>query len=355
LSAALAWLGRLGFVHIRRPFEPMLATLVDRLPSPATGGRAGLRYEPKWDGFRAIALVNEERSVELYSRRLKPMGAGFPDVRMAVYQHLPPETVVDGELVCWVDGRLDFGALQRRNAADGRAHDIAQQFPCHYVVFDLLEREGEDLRTKPLAERRRQLEDVFADAPRASALTLGMHTADRAEALVWFEKLRDVGVEGLVVKNAGERYRAGARGWLKVKAYATADAIIGGVIGALARPEQVVLGRYDSATGEFRMVARTVPILDHLADQLAGVLTEAGADHRGPSCSPGSGSAGRALRRTYASNPRSSPRSASTPPPKPAAGVTAPACSGSAQTWTSTTSHTTSTSSRGPASLASSP
>lgn len=38
-------------MHIRRPFEPMLATLVDRLPSPATGGRAGLRYEPKWDGF----------------------------------------------------------------------------------------------------------------------------------------------------------------------------------------------------------------------------------------------------------------------------------------------------------------
>jgi ATP-dependent DNA ligase len=264
----------------------MLATLVDRLPSPATGGQAGLRYEPKWDGFRAIAIVNEERSVELYSRRLKPMDAGFPDIRMAVYQHLPPETVVDGELVCWVDGHLDFGALQRRNTvgntAGGRAHDLAQQFPCHYIVFDLLEREGEDLRTKPLAERRRQLEDLFANVPRTSALTLGMHTADRAEALVWFEKLRDVGVEGLVVKNAGERYWPGARGWLKIKSYATAAAIIGGVTGTLARPEQVVLGRYDSTTGEFRMVARTVPIPDHLAEQLAGVLTEAVADHPWP-------------------------------------------------------------------------
>jgi ATP-dependent DNA ligase len=63
----------------------LCGTGLGRCGSEAARRPAGLRYEPKWDGFRAIALVNEERSVELYSRRLKPMDAGFPDIRMAVY------------------------------------------------------------------------------------------------------------------------------------------------------------------------------------------------------------------------------------------------------------------------------
>ena len=58
-------------MHIRSAFEPMLATLVERLPAAATGGRVGLRYEPKWDGFRAIARVTEAGKVELTSRRLR--------------------------------------------------------------------------------------------------------------------------------------------------------------------------------------------------------------------------------------------------------------------------------------------
>jgi hypothetical protein len=99
---------------------------------------------------------------------------------------------------------------------------------------------------------------------------------------------------------------------LKIKAYATADAIIGGVTGTLARPEQVVIGRYDSETGEFRMVARTVPIPDPSPSNSPASSPKPEPTTRGPSRSPGSGSARRAPRRTYASNRRSSPRSAST-------------------------------------------
>lgn len=262
-------------MHIRNALEPMLATIVDRLPAAATGGRAGLRYEPKWDGFRCIARVDEGGKVELNSRRLRSMNQPFPDIARAVADAIPPETVVDGELVCWVDGRLDFGTLQLRNAAGRRAGQVAQEFPCHYIVFDVLEREGRDLRDRKLAERREELEDLFATrVPKGSPLTLGMHTADRALAEQWFDQLSQVGVEGLVVKQGGEKYSSGQRGWHKVKAYATTEVLIGGVTGTVERPTELILGRYvTDGTGELRVVARTVPLSDHHAAEVAKVIT----------------------------------------------------------------------------------
>ena len=270
-------------MHIRSALEPMLATLVERLPAAATGGRVGLRYEPKWDGFRAIARVGDDGKVELNSRRLRSMNQAFPDIVRTVADAVPPATVLDGELVCWVDGRLDFGALQLRNAAGRRANQVALEYPCHYIVFDLLEVEGEDLRDERLAARRTRLEEFFASrVPKGSPLQLGMHTADRGVAQQWFEQLSQVGVEGLVVKQGGEKYRSGARGWQKVKAYATTEVIIGGVTGRVDQPVELILGRYaGDGTNEFRVAARTVPLNEHHSAEVAAVITPT-EDHPWP-------------------------------------------------------------------------
>ncbi len=81
----------------------------------------------------------------------------------AVRERLAPGTVVDGEIVRWgPDGRLDFGALQRRHVAGRRRTELARTEPCHYVVFDVLEADGVDLRPKPLRERRVVLEACSA-------------------------------------------------------------------------------------------------------------------------------------------------------------------------------------------------
>jgi ATP-dependent DNA ligase len=96
---------------------------------------------PKWDGFRYVAVIDDDRGVQLTSRRLKRLNEAFPEIVEAVFEHLPARTVVDGEIVRWSEeGRLDFGALQRRNAAGRRAGDLAQTAPCHYVVSTSLKR-----------------------------------------------------------------------------------------------------------------------------------------------------------------------------------------------------------------------
>jgi ATP-dependent DNA ligase len=262
--------------------EPMLATLVDRLPEPrACPG--GCRYEPKWDGYRALAQVDEYRGVTLVSRRAKSLTAAFPELVHAVYEVCPPRTVVDGEIVRWADGRLDFAALQRRNSLGvRRARELAQAEPCHYIAFDLLRLEGRDLSGAPLSERRAALEQLLADVPGTCATTLGLHTDDVELARSWFDALAPLGVEGVVVKAAADRYRPGVRAWQKVKHYATTEFVVGGVIGDPARPGELILGRYASATRELRVAGRTVPLHPSAAVELGAALTPAGEEHPWP-------------------------------------------------------------------------
>ncbi|MBO0871770.1 MAG: ATP-dependent DNA ligase [Pseudonocardia sp.] len=263
--------------------EPMLATLATGGIPAATSCRGGCRYEPKWDGFRAIAETTEYRGVSLLSRRGKPLGNAFPEIVDAIYEVLPERTTVDGEIVCWANGRLDFAALQYRNVARKRARELVKTMPAHYIAFDVLRIRGRDVTSEPLSVRRQMLEELLAGVPGTSRVTLGMQTSDVDEARVWFDTLADVGVEGLVVKAAADPYRPGQRGgWQKVKAYASTEFLVGGVTGELRRPQELILGRYASDTGDLRIAARTTPLGDAAAAEIGNHLTRADAEHPWP-------------------------------------------------------------------------
>jgi ATP-dependent DNA ligase len=253
-----------------------------------------LRFEPKWDGFRAIARVDRDRGVNLDSRRGKSLKLGFPDVVAALFTRIPADSILDGELVRWAeDGRLDFGALQRRNHTTlATAAKLAADEPCHFIVFDLLRVQGVDLTETPLSDRRAALEALFAEIPGTSPLQLGLHTEDLAVAREWFDGFAAVGVEGIVIKPATSKYWPGERGWDKVKHYTSTEAIIGGVVGTLDRPEQLLLGRYDSDTGEFRVIGRTVPLHVDQAADIAVVLAPAMKTHPWPDELPGGWNSG---------------------------------------------------------------
>jgi ATP-dependent DNA ligase len=105
-------------------------------------------------------------------------------------------------------------------------------------------------------------------------------TADPEEARRWFEDFRPAGVEGLVAKGAGGRYAPGRREWLKVKSWETTEVVAGGVIGPVARPSQLVAGRYRH--GELVVVGRTSPLTPQQSAELGAVLTAAGDDHPWP-------------------------------------------------------------------------
>ncbi|WP_020578923.1 hypothetical protein [Actinopolymorpha alba] len=203
-------------MHVRLPIEPMLARSTEQFPEPEQRSGAW-RFEPKWDGYRAISLVTDEGNVRIVSRHGTDLTDVFPEIVGALFATVPKASAVDGEIVRWTGGKLDFSALQRRYARRRYAAKLAKTEPAHLIVFDLLELAGRDYRRQPLTERRRALEGVLRRAPAGLPLALGMQTSDIGVARGWFDELSVVGVEGLVIKPASSRYEQDRRGWYKFK------------------------------------------------------------------------------------------------------------------------------------------
>ncbi|MEV4175697.1 RNA ligase family protein [Nonomuraea sp. NPDC049709] len=262
----------------------MLATSVDSFPPGRPGTWA---FEPKLDGFRALAIIDSDRGVHVQSRRGARLNETFPEVTWAAFEHLPAGSVLDGEIVRWSpSGRLDFSSLHRRNVAGHRrAAALAREEPVHFAAFDLLRLRGRDVTSLPLCERRALLEELFASIPAAGVLALGMQTLDEAEARIWYDSLHAVGVEGLVIKPTRSTYTGGTRGWQKLKRRTSCDAIVGGFVGSPRRPSGLLLGRYDQ-TGRLRVVGRTTQLSAQAAAEIAPLLTPAHHGHPWPATLP---------------------------------------------------------------------
>src|SRR3954468_2219621 len=139
---------------LRPPVEVMLARAVDSLPA-AHALPGGVQYEQKWDGYRLVSFNTPRPSLQ--SRRGADLTAAFPEIADAV--GALPDAVLDGELVIWGDGALDFPALLQRMASKGAsARQLAASRPANYVIFDVLAHDGADLRSTPLRDRRLRLE-----------------------------------------------------------------------------------------------------------------------------------------------------------------------------------------------------
>lgn len=270
---------------LRPPIEPMHAAAVTQLPAPhACAG--GCAYEPKWDGWRILAFVQNDR-VYLQSRSGKPLSSYFPDITRLARQSLPVGAVVDGELIIWDTerGRMSFALLQLRvTAGRGLLREVATH-PAYLVAFDLLHDAAAPLLTAPLAERRARLATLLTDAP--PQLTLCPQTTDPDTATTWMHQWADAGMEGLVIKGRASPYQPGRRGWAKLRTRTTAEAIIGGVTGSRTDPDTLLLGRLDDA-GRLRYTGRTRPLAASQRRQVAEQLTPApqkltgGLDHPWP-------------------------------------------------------------------------
>jgi len=262
------------------PFAAMEARSVEELPKDA-----GWQFEPKWDGFRCIA-VRQGNTVALFAKSGKSLGRYFPDM-VTLLDALPAgDLVLDGELTIPVDSRLSFDALQMRlHPAASRVAKLAAEHPAVYVLFDLLQAPGaKPLAALPLSERRRELERFFTAIDRPG-LQLSPVTTDRAEAAAW---LAGAGgdVDGVMAKRLDAPYAAGERQMLKIKRIRTADCVVGGFrYGAGSKlVGSLLLGLYDDA-GKLNHVGFT----SALADEDKAELTR-----RLEALSGGSGFTGRA-------------------------------------------------------------
>jgi ATP-dependent DNA ligase len=111
-------------------------------------------------------------------------------------------------------------------------------------VFDLLAHAGKDLRDRPQARRRAALEKLLRrGVPPGVVLT--PTTSDPAVAHTWLAGHSASGIEGVVAKHVDHPYRPGVRGWQKLRARLTAEAVVGGVLGPVTAPRVLILGRPD--------------------------------------------------------------------------------------------------------------
>ena len=128
----------------------------------------------------------------------------LPNVAEAVCSLAADSALIDGEAVAFrSDGRSDFAALRTK----------AGSATARLVAFDLLNLDGEDLRQRPLEQRRDALSRLVAGVD-----NILFSEALAVEGAIVFAKACEMGLEGIVSKRAGSRYRSGnSRQWLKSK------------------------------------------------------------------------------------------------------------------------------------------
>jgi ATP-dependent DNA ligase len=235
--------GKMARMHLplHPPLGPMLAKSVKAIPE------GDYLYEPKFDGFRAIAFRDGDE-VEISSRGEKPLTRYFPEVVAALKTNLPDRCVVDGEVVIATDNNLDFEALlQRIHPAASRVNMLAEQTPASFVAFDLLATGDESLLSRPFSERRKLLTTLLAHVQPPVYVTPA--TESVALAQEWFEVFEGAGLDGVIAKPLRGTYQSDVRAMLKIKHERTADCVVagyrwhksGGVVGSL------LLGMYDDA------------------------------------------------------------------------------------------------------------
>lgn len=246
------------------PLEPQLAR-----SRPALPDEEGWAYEPKYDGFRALAFVDGD-DVYLQSRGKKPLRRYFPELSFPAGRYVLDGEIIIGEL----EGAQDFDALQNRlHPAESRVQMLAESSPATYVAFDLLALDDELLLEAPLAERRRALEALVDDP-----VLLAPSTQAREEAEPWLRS-----AEGVIAKRLDAPYRPGKReGMVKVKRVRTMDCVVvgwrpgkeDGTVGSL------ILGLYDEA-GKLHVIGHTSGLRAAQKRSLVGELAPFETGERG--------------------------------------------------------------------------
>jgi ATP-dependent DNA ligase len=267
---------------LKPPIKPQLALSRKQLPEDE-----GWAYEPKYDGFRALAFVDGE-DLFLQSRTGRPLARYFPELEFPAGRY-----VIDGELLILDDeGNEVFDALQNRlHPAESRVKMLAETTPALFRSFDLLAVGNQSAVENPFEQRRDALEQLIGGFGDPGTVELTPLVRDPAEAEPWLET-----GEGVIAKRLDSPYLMGERkAMVKIKRLRTIDAVVAGwrpgkeenTVGSL------MLGLYD-AKGELHVVGHTSGLKAKEKRELVATLAPYETGERG-SADPSRWSADRDL------------------------------------------------------------
>ncbi|HYV49034.1 MAG TPA: DNA ligase D [Myxococcaceae bacterium] len=212
---------------LEKVWPPMRATLATK-DRAASGEYV---YEVKYDGFRGIAAVSGGR-VAMVTRNNLDLTSRFPKAAKALTRLTVGEAVIDGELV-GVDakGVSHFGLLMDPGGQE------------RFMAFDLLWLEGEDVRGRPLQERRELLGSLLSNAPPELALSEQVPAKTVDDAV---RAAEEHGWEGVIAKRVGSKYASGkSSDWLKLKVNDAQEFAIAGYVPLKAKTQKRQAGNAD--------------------------------------------------------------------------------------------------------------
>jgi DNA ligase-1 len=204
---------------ISKPYPFYLAYALEE-ELDTLGDTAEWQVEWKWDGIRAQLVRRDGRSF-LWSRGEELVTDRFPEIA-AAGEWLPDGIVLDGEILPWANGApLPFAQLQRRIGRKSLGTKILEAVPVVFVVYDLLELAGEDVRARPLGWRRERIIELLNDL----RVTGTLIASPLVSAPTWadvrgaYHRAREMSAEGLMLKRLDGPYGVGRRrgGWWKWK------------------------------------------------------------------------------------------------------------------------------------------
>jgi DNA ligase 1 len=219
------------------PISYMLADVMFTAEDIISYYQKPLICEFKYDGIRA-QMHKFGQQTRLFSRKLSDVTNAFPELaNAAVDVKLLSSTstslsdidfILDGEVMAFQNGKpLHFQELQKRLHKKNLTEQIMAEIPLVYVVYDIMYFNGKNLIRKSIKERKEILSNIYFKEPIINSIYKLVNS--EVEIVAMFEKSRDIGHEGLVLKDPDSQYHPGKRGryWVKLKKELdTIDAVV---------------------------------------------------------------------------------------------------------------------------------
>jgi DNA ligase 1 len=239
----VAVLAKKNILHnaIMRPFVPvsfMLADVMFSAEEIINYYNKPLICEYKYDGIR-LQMHKFDNKVRLFSRNLVDITYAFPELVKAATESTIGTTdttihnqvvdfILDGELIAFKNDRpLHFQELQKRLRRKNVTDDIITEIPIYYIVYDIMYFKDNQVLKKSLLDRKNILSTVSFKKP---IINSSYKISDSIEQVIeLFNESKDIGHEGLVIKDPLSQYHPGKRGryWMKLKKELdTIDAVI---------------------------------------------------------------------------------------------------------------------------------
>ena len=177
------------------------------------------QFEYKWDGIRG-QLIKRNGEVFIWSRGEELVTPQFPELKVTL-ENVEGDFVIDGEILAVKnDEVLNFNELQKRLNRKNITKKMMEEIPVQVFAYDMLEFKGEDLREKPLSERRKMLEELLVQNQNTKISLSQIIQAENYKELKEIrEKSREINSEGLMLKQKKSIYHSGRKkgDWWKWK------------------------------------------------------------------------------------------------------------------------------------------